>query len=54
MSGVLEVLAWWVGLTGLWLVLISTVDPLEVVVGAGVGLAAAVAARAARRAAARP
>ncbi|MDX3229095.1 hypothetical protein [Streptomyces sp. ME19-01-6] len=54
MAGVLEVLAWWAALTALWIVLISTVDLLEVAVGAGVGLLAAVAARAARRAAARP
>jgi hypothetical protein len=47
-----EVLAWWVGLTGLWLVLITTVDPLETAVGAAVALVAAVAARAAREAAA--
>ncbi|MGW9027460.1 hypothetical protein ACWGQ5_25475 [Streptomyces sp. NPDC055722] len=46
----LEVLGWWAGLTVLWLVLISTVDPLEWVVGASSALVAALAARAARRA----
>ena len=45
-----EVLAWWVALTGLWLVLISTVDAVEVAVGAAVALLAASGARAARRA----
>ncbi|MFK0177367.1 hypothetical protein ACIQVR_15445 [Streptomyces xanthochromogenes] len=45
-----EVLAWWVLLTGGWLVLISTVDPLECFVGTGAALLAAVAARAGRRA----
>lgn len=45
-----EVLAWWVALTGLWLVLISTVDGVEVAVGACVALVAASGARAARRA----
>ncbi|MFB7744255.1 hypothetical protein [Streptomyces sp. NPDC056132] len=45
-----EILAWWVLLTGGWLVLIGTVDPLECFVGAGSTLLAAVAARAARRA----
>ncbi|WP_327298008.1 MULTISPECIES: hypothetical protein [unclassified Streptomyces] len=45
-----EVLLWWAALTALWLVLISTVDVLEVVVGAALALPAAVAARAARTA----
>lgn len=45
-----EVLAWWLLLTGGWLVLISTVDPLEWLVGAAAALLAAVGARAARRA----
>ncbi|WP_314175144.1 hypothetical protein [Streptomyces winkii] len=48
-----EVLAWWAVLTGLWLVLISTVDAVEIAVGAVLALPAAVAARAARRAAGR-
>ncbi|WP_193318319.1 hypothetical protein [Nonomuraea phyllanthi] len=47
----LEVLAWWAVLTGLWLVLVSSVQPLEVVVGAGAALLAASAARGTRRAA---
>jgi hypothetical protein len=47
---VLEVLAWWAALTLLWLVLISTVDTLELVVGAAAALVGAVAARGARRA----
>ncbi|WP_461065155.1 hypothetical protein [Streptomyces pseudoechinosporeus] len=45
-----EVLAWWVALGVLWLVFITTVDALELVVGAGAALLGAVAARAARRA----
>ncbi|WP_328773374.1 hypothetical protein [Streptomyces sp. NBC_00286] len=45
-----EVLAWWADLTVLWLVFITTVDTLELVVGAGAALVGAVAARAARRA----
>ncbi|WP_033319036.1 hypothetical protein [Streptomyces yerevanensis] len=45
-----EVLAWWVALAVLWLVFITTVDALELVVGAGAALVGAVAARAARRA----
>ncbi|MFE5812460.1 hypothetical protein ACFQ6S_03440 [Streptomyces sp. NPDC056479] len=45
-----EFLAWWAGLAVLWLVLISTVDILELTVGAGVAGLAALAAVAARRA----
>ncbi|MFG3281409.1 hypothetical protein [Streptomyces sp. NPDC048111] len=45
-----EVLVWWLLLTGCWLVLISTVDPLECLVGAGAALLAAFAGRAGRRA----
>ncbi|MFF2364555.1 hypothetical protein ACFVU0_17855 [Streptomyces sp. NPDC058122] len=45
-----EVLAWQVALSALWLVLISTVEPLEVYVGLGCALVGAVAAVAARRA----
>ncbi|MFJ3693122.1 hypothetical protein ACIPW9_03295 [Streptomyces sp. NPDC090052] len=45
-----ELLLWWAALTALWLVLISTVDVLEAVVGAALALPAAVAARAARTA----
>ncbi|MEU6258452.1 hypothetical protein [Streptomyces sp. NPDC047043] len=45
-----EVLAWWAGLAVLWLVLISTVDTLELAVGAGAAAVGALAARAARRA----
>ncbi|RSO02252.1 hypothetical protein DMH26_14635 [Streptomyces sp. WAC 05379] len=43
-----EFLAWWIALALLWLVLISTVDTLELAVGtaaAGVSALAAVAAR---------
>ncbi|WP_170837888.1 hypothetical protein [Streptomyces sp. TP-A0874] len=50
MAGLLEVLVWWTLLTGLWLVLISRVEPLEIVVGGSVALLCSVAARAARRA----
>ncbi|MEU6348545.1 hypothetical protein ABZ896_04375 [Streptomyces sp. NPDC047072] len=45
-----ELLAWWTGIAALWLVLVSTVDVLEVSVGAGCAAAGALAARAARRA----
>ncbi|MEU8980829.1 hypothetical protein ACFWOX_15570 [Streptomyces sp. NPDC058467] len=46
----LEVLAWWAALAVLWLVLISTVDTLELIVGAAAALVCAVAAWRARRA----
>ncbi|MGW0080225.1 hypothetical protein [Streptomyces sp. NPDC003393] len=49
-----EVLVWWAALVLLWLMLISTVDTLEWVVGACAAGVAALAARAGRRAAARP
>lgn len=45
-----EVLGWWALLSGLWLVLISTVDPVEISVGVAAALVAALGARAARRA----
>ncbi|MFE9253023.1 hypothetical protein [Streptomyces sp. NPDC007088] len=45
-----EILAWWAPLTGLWLVLISTVDTVELGVGAGSALLTALLARAVRRA----
>ncbi|BBC91934.1 hypothetical protein ACFY2H_08110 [Streptomyces griseofuscus] len=45
-----ELLLWWGALALLWLVLISTVDTLERVVGAGVAAAGALLARAGRRA----
>ncbi|WP_406140426.1 hypothetical protein [Streptomyces sp. NBC_01089] len=45
-----ELLLWWAALTGLWLILISTVDGLEAVAGTALALPAAVAARAARTA----
>ena len=51
MRGTAEVVAWWAVLTGLWLVLISSVDLLEWVVGSSAALIAAVGARAARVAA---
>ena len=47
---VAEILAWWAALAVLWLVLITTVDPLELAVGAGAAGVAALAATAARRA----
>ncbi|WP_369251378.1 hypothetical protein [Streptomyces sp. R41] len=50
LRGALEVLAWWAALVVLWLVLISTVDTLELVVGAAAALVGAVAAGGARRA----
>ncbi|MFD7013253.1 MULTISPECIES: hypothetical protein [unclassified Streptomyces] len=45
-----ELLAWWLLLMGGWLVLISTIDALELLVGAACALLSAVAACAARRA----
>ncbi|MFG1664524.1 hypothetical protein [Streptomyces sp. Y7] len=45
-----EFLAWWIALALLWLVLISTVDTLELAVGAGAAAVSALAAVAARRA----
>ncbi|MEU0005200.1 hypothetical protein ABZ079_13115 [Streptomyces sp. NPDC006314] len=45
-----ELLTWWAGLALLWLVLITTVDPLERIVGAGCAAAGAMLARAGRRA----
>lgn len=50
---VAEILVWWAALTALWTVLISSVDTLELVVGAGAALLSAWAARGARRAAVR-
>ncbi|MET9293160.1 hypothetical protein [Streptomyces sp. NPDC003077] len=45
-----ELAAWWVGLTALWLMLISTVEPLEWAVGGGAAVLGSFAARAARKA----
>lgn len=45
-----EFLVWWLALALLWLVLISTVDTLELAVGAGASGVSALAAVAARRA----
>ncbi|MEU0039802.1 hypothetical protein [Streptomyces sp. NPDC006333] len=45
-----EFLAWQMALTALWVVLINAVDPLELFVGLGCALPAAVAGVAARRA----
>ncbi|WP_030381448.1 MULTISPECIES: hypothetical protein [unclassified Streptomyces] len=45
-----EVAAWWAALFVLWLMLISTIAPLELTVGAAVSLLGAVTARGARRA----
>ncbi|WP_406474011.1 hypothetical protein [Streptomyces platensis] len=45
-----ELIGWWAVLTGLWIVLIGTVDTLEWAVGAGAALLAAAAACGARRA----
>ncbi|MEV7736095.1 MULTISPECIES: hypothetical protein [unclassified Streptomyces] len=44
-----ELLGWWTALAVLWLVFISTVDTLELTVGAAVAGLGALAARAARR-----
>lgn len=48
-----ELLGWWAGLTGLWIVLIGPVDTPEWAVGAGAALLCAAAACGARRAAGR-
>jgi len=48
--GVAEVLAWWAVLALLWLVFISTVNTLELVVGASAALIGAFAAWGTRRA----
>ncbi|MER6259123.1 MULTISPECIES: hypothetical protein [unclassified Streptomyces] len=45
-----ELLAWWVALALLWLVLVSTVDTLERIVGASCAALGALLARAGRRA----
>ncbi|MFJ9147719.1 hypothetical protein ACIRP7_06525 [Streptomyces sp. NPDC102270] len=45
-----ELLGWWTALAVLWLMFISTVDTLELAVGAAVAGLGALAARAARRA----
>ncbi|MEW2619025.1 hypothetical protein [Streptomyces sp. NPDC048106] len=45
-----ELLAWWAALALLWLVLITTVDTLERIVGASVAAVGALLARAGRRA----
>ncbi|MHC3467264.1 hypothetical protein ACYF6T_00980 [Streptomyces sp. 7R007] len=45
-----EFLLWWAALAALWLVLVSTVDTLELAVGAGAAAVGALAAGAARRA----
>ncbi|MFD9218993.1 hypothetical protein ACFWDI_02915 [Streptomyces sp. NPDC060064] len=45
-----ELVVWWVALFVLWLMLISTIDVLELVVGTAAALVGAVAACAARRA----
>ncbi|MER7345812.1 hypothetical protein ABT390_10435 [Streptomyces aurantiacus] len=49
-AAVVEFAGWWLALGALWLLLIGSVDGLELLVGAGVGLLGTVAARAARRA----
>ncbi|MEU0785514.1 hypothetical protein ABZ341_28520 [Streptomyces sp. NPDC006173] len=46
---VAETAAWQLVLSALWIVLVSRVDPLEVYVGLGCALPAAIAAVAARR-----
>ncbi|MBJ6641487.1 hypothetical protein H4K36_33365 [Streptomyces sp. DHE7-1] len=45
-----ELLAWWVALALLWLALVTTVDTLELIVGACAAAAGALLARAGRRA----
>ncbi|MEU9989308.1 hypothetical protein ACFZCP_36155 [Streptomyces sp. NPDC007971] len=45
-----ELLAWWTGLALLWLVLVSSVDTLERIVGASAAAVGALLARAGRRA----
>ncbi|MFD4878639.1 hypothetical protein ACFWOB_35500 [Streptomyces sp. NPDC058420] len=48
--GVAEVLAWWAALALLWLVLVTTVDTLEIIAGGSASLIGASAAWGARRA----
>ncbi|MEU3872407.1 hypothetical protein, partial [Streptomyces sp. NPDC029704] len=36
-----EILGWWAGLTALWAVLISSLDPLDLAIGAAASLLAA-------------
>lgn len=50
-AAVVELAVWWAVLTALWLVLVSSLDLLECLVGAAAALLGACAARAARRAA---
>ncbi|MCX4402823.1 hypothetical protein ACFV8Z_00065 [Streptomyces sp. NPDC059837] len=50
LRALLEITAWWLALALLWLVLISTVDTLERIVGASAAAVGALAARGARRA----
>ncbi|MFC5204369.1 hypothetical protein [Streptomyces kaempferi] len=50
MALITELLVWWLALSALWLMVISTVDLLEVLVGSVCALAAAVVAVATRRA----
>ncbi|WP_033037017.1 hypothetical protein [Streptomyces monomycini] len=50
-AAVVELAVWWAALTALWLVLVSSLDLLECLVGAAAALLGACAARAARRAA---
>ena len=45
-----ELLAWWAALALLWLMLVTTVDTLELVVGASCAAVGALLARAGRRA----
>ncbi|MEU1535844.1 hypothetical protein [Streptomyces fagopyri] len=47
---VTEVVMWQAALSALWVVLISAIDPLELYVGLGCALPAAITAAAARRA----
>lgn len=48
-AAAVELAVWWAVLAALWLVLVSSLDLLECLVGAGAALLGACAARAARR-----
>ncbi|MFI2240842.1 hypothetical protein [Streptomyces chrestomyceticus] len=50
-AAAVELAVWWAVLAALWLVLVSSLDLLECLVGAAAALLGACAARAARRAA---
>ncbi|MBN9741856.1 hypothetical protein DMP23_12145 [Amycolatopsis sp. A1MSW2902] len=50
MRAAIEILLWWLALTGLWTLTLSTPSAPELIVGAGAAAVCAIAARSARRA----